>query len=78
MTKAVSRQLHQIYKKPAIYYLLSILLLGGIWDILITSMLEDHPVYEILLEDGKQISISITYKSQNTPRGHAEVFILVE
>ena len=63
-TIAISKQLLPIYDKPMIYYPLSILMLGGIKDILIISTPEDIKNYKNLLSDGSSIGLRISYKIQ--------------
>lgn len=76
MTKAVSKHLLPIYDKPMIYYPLSTLLLAGIKDILIISSREDADNYKKLFGDGSELGISVSYASQDEPRGIAEAFII--
>jgi glucose-1-phosphate thymidylyltransferase len=71
-----SKQLTLIYDKPLIYFPLSILMLGGIKDILIISNEETIPMYKKLFNDGSHLGLNIQYKLQSAPNGIAESFIL--
>ena len=76
ISKIYSKQLILIYDKPLIYFPLSILMLGGIKDILIISNEETIPFYKKLFGDGKHIGLNIEYALQTAPNGIAESFIL--
>jgi glucose-1-phosphate thymidylyltransferase len=77
-TKVYSKQLTVIYDKPLIYYPLSILMLGGIKEILIISNKETIPLYKQLFDNGTHIGLSIEYAIQDAPNGIAEAFIIGE
>jgi glucose-1-phosphate thymidylyltransferase len=78
ITRVYSKQLTIIYDKPLIYYPVSILMLGGIKEILIVSNKETIPMYQTLFGDGSHLGISISYVLQSAPNGIAESFILGE
>lgn len=77
-TKVTSKQLLPIYDKPMIYYPLSILMLAEIKDILIITTPQDKSKFELLLGDGSDFGIKLTYICQPSPDGLAQAFILGE
>lgn len=78
MTRVMTKQLQSVYDKPMIYYPLSILMLGGIKDILLITTPDDRPLFEKLLGDGSQFGIKLSYKIQEKPNGLPEAFVLGE
>ncbi|MEU0811550.1 glucose-1-phosphate thymidylyltransferase RfbA [Streptomyces sp. NPDC005970] len=74
LTLVGSKQLVPVYDKPMIYYPLSVLMFADIREILVITRPTEMPLFQELLGDGEHLGLSISYASQEKPRGIADAF----
>lgn len=78
ITQGASKQLMPVYDKPMIYYPLTTLISAGITEIAIVATAVSRPSFESLLGDGKRLGLSISYLTQDEPKGLAHGLIVAE
>ena len=77
MTLITSKQLMPVYDKPMIYYPLLDVDAGGHRATFSSSpRRQDLPYFRLLLRDGAQLGLKLSYAEQPEPNGLAEAFII--
>ena len=77
-THSICKQLLPVYDKPMIYYPLCTLMLAGIREMMVITNPHELHLFQDLLGKGSQWGIEICYKTQESPGGIAEAFLLGE
>ena len=78
LTKIISKQLLPVYDKPLIYYPISTLVSAGIEDILIITTKKDQKSFKLLLGNGSDLGVKISYEIQEKPEGIAQAFQIAD
>ena len=78
VTQSISKQLLPVYDKPMIYYPIATLMLAGIREICVISTPQDTPRLQMLLGDGKNWGLELSYIVQEKPEGIAQAFTLAK
>lgn len=75
-TAAVPKSLLAVYDKPLIYYPLSLLMLADVREILVITTPDGLALHQQCLGNGEAFGISLSYATQNEPRGIADALII--
>src|SRR5262249_22092922 len=76
ITKAICKHFLPVYDKPMIYYPLSVLMIAGLREVLVISTPEDSLQFKLLLGNGSQWGLKLSYATQPKPDGIARAIVI--
>ena len=77
-THVINKHFLPIYDKPLIYYSLLAMRDAGVTEVFMTCNKEDLPSFQKLLGDGSTFGLTITYGTQDAPKGIADALGIAE
>ena len=78
LTRGLSKHLLPVYDKPLIFYPITTLILAGVRNIVIITTPRDLSMFEVVLGDGSQWGIKLSYRTQDSPSGIPNGLLLAE